>query len=195
MSIGSFYAVNRSRSHEEPRRGAREMPTADRYQPQGYDAHPVVHTDRLQHHTTGMYRGRESHAGAPYRQESGWDERDDDEEEPQEHKHKSYAMTRDKAIAWMESLRNEDPAHPTGPRWTMEEVKPYATKHGIEEGSEEYLEFWAAMNMLYSDYYAVFREYNLTTPDAFAKMAKAFLHDKDAMDHKLGRYYCGVVQK
>lgn len=106
-----------------------------------------------------------------------------------------YEMTRDKAVEWMEHLKNEDPAHPTGPRWTMEEVKPYAAKHGVEDGGEEFVEFWVAMNMLYSDYYAVFKEYNLATPDAFAKMAKAFLHDKDAMDHKLGRYYCGVVRK
>ena len=77
----------------------------------------------------------------------------------------------------------------------MEEVKPYSTKHGIEEGSEEFIECWVAMNMLYSGYYAVFKEYNLSTPDAFAKMAKAFLHDKDAIDHKLGRYYRGVVRK
>lgn len=107
----------------------------------------------------------------------------------------SFEMTREKAIEWMQNLQNEDPAHPTGPRWTMEEVKPLAQRHGIEEGTEEFIEFWAAMNMLYSDYYTVFKEYNLTTPDAFAKMAKAFLHDKDAMDHKLGRYYTSVVRR
>lgn len=107
----------------------------------------------------------------------------------------SYELTRDNAIEWMQHLQNEDPAHPTGPRWTMEEVKPLAAKHGITEGTEDFIEFWAAMNMLYSDYYLMFKELGVAQPENFAKMAKAFLHDKDAMDHKLGRYYHNIVKK
>lgn len=198
MSIGSFYAINRVHSRNGMRRDANGVPDTDSYQPQDYGMQPQQRTSYRQGHNGQMYRGREEHTGEPYRQKSGYKSRDDDDEEDdasQRGKHKSYVMTRDKAIAWVESMENEDPAHPTGARWTMEEVKPYAAKHGIEEGTEEFIEFWAAMNMLYSDYYTVFKEYNLITPDSFAKMAKAFLHDKDAMDHKLGRYYCGVVRK
>lgn len=117
---------------------------------------------------------------------------EDDENGGEEEK---YKMTKEKAVAWIESLENEDPAHPHGARWTMEEVKPLAVKHGIKENTPEFVEFWATMNMLYSDYYNVFKEYNLISAEAFAKMAKAFLHDRDAMDHKLGRYYCAVVKK
>lgn len=106
-----------------------------------------------------------------------------------------YELTRDNAIEWMQHLQNEDPAHPTGPRWTMDEVKQLAQRHGITEGTEEFVGFWAAMNMLYSDYYPMFKELGVAQPENFAKMAKAFMHDKDAMDHKLGRYYHSIVKK
>lgn len=126
---------------------------------------------------------------------SEWEDDDDDDEEEGKEESKKYIMTKEKAVEWIENLENEDPAHPRGARWTMEEVKPLATKQGIKEGTTEFVEFWATMNMLYSDYYGVFKEHNLISADAFAKMAKAFLRDRDAMDHKLGRYYCAVVKK
>lgn len=124
--------------------------------------------------------------------EDDWEDEEDDEEGGEDEK---YEMTKAKAMEWVEGMENEDPAHPHGARWTMEDVKPLAAKHGIKENTTEFVEFWATMNMLYSDYYNMLKEYNIANGEAVAKMARAFLRDKDAMDHKLGRYYCAVVKK
>lgn len=171
------------------------------------------YNNRMEPNRRGVYRGEKREGRENRRQErrnnyeneerEEWDDWEDDDDEDDDNEKwekegrekQKYEITKEKAIKWVESMENEDPAHPHGARWTMEEVKPLAAKHGIKENTTEFVEFWATMNMLYSDYYNVFKEYNLTTGDAFAKMAKAFLHDKDAMDHKLGRYYCSVVKK
>ena len=179
MSIGSFYAMTRDSEREKHRS------EHDRRQPM----HMEYEEEKPRHHDAHGY-GRSMHREAKehHAREHHHHEYDDDDED-------SYEMTKAKAEAWIDNLENEDPAHPHGARWSMEEIRPFAQRYGIQEGTEEYVELWAAMNMLYSDYYTVFKEYNLITPDAFAKMAKAFLHDKDAMDHKLGRYYTSVVRK
>lgn len=166
-------------------------PTMPHYPPNVYNGRynpmPVEDDDRRMH----VYRSDDQYKPDQRRQEHGaqYGHHNPDEDDG------SYQLTRDKAVKWMQSLKNEDPAHPTGPRWKMEEVKPLAARYGINEGTEEFIEFWATMNMLYSDYFPIFREYNIVQPEAFAKMAKAFLQDKDALDHKLGRYYNSIVRK
>ncbi len=56
------------------------------------------------------------------------------------------------------------------------------------------IEFWIAMNMMYSDYYLVAKKFNMNTPDFYAEMAKAFLDDKDVQDNKLMNYFSYVVK-
>ena len=181
MSIGSFYAMTRD-SERAKHRGEH-----DRRQPQ----YVGDGDDMPRHHDAYGYGRSMRHDIAPHKPHDHHHHHEDDGDEDDER----YELTKAKAEQWIDSLESEDPAHPHGARWTMDEVRPFAQKYGYQEGTEDFIEFWAAMNMLYSDYYGVFREYNLTTPEAFAKMARAFLHDKDAMDHKLGRYYTSVVRK
>lgn len=51
--------------------------------------------------------------------------------------------------------------------------------------------FFAAMNMMYSDYCAVARMFGVDRPDFYAQLAKAFLLDKDAgePEEKIERYW------
>ena len=51
------------------------------------------------------------------------------------------------------------------------------------------VEFWAALNMMYSDYCKVAKRHNTNTVDFYAAMAEAFLNDKDAGPDKLSNYY------
>ena len=52
---------------------------------------------------------------------------------------------------------------------------------------------YVAMNMMYSDYSDVARQMDMDKPEYYANMAKAFIEDTDAKDHKLRRYMENVA--
>jgi hypothetical protein len=56
------------------------------------------------------------------------------------------------------------------------------------------VEFWVAMNAMYSDYFNVAKKMNVNNVDFYTHMAKAFIDDKDAGEGKLMRYYEAVVE-
>ena len=106
-----------------------------------------------------------------------------------------HKMTREMAEEWVESMEGSDPAKPHGAKWSMDQVKPIATKYGIPTEGEKFFEFWAVMNAMYSDYYPVAKKYNTLTPDFFADLAMAFISDKDAVKNKAAVYYECIVDK
>lgn len=108
--------------------------------------------------------------------------------------HKAEKLTRAKAEEWVSEMENEDPAKPEGGKWTMEQVKPIAQKLGIQPDTQKFIDFYAMMNAMYSDYYEVAKKFNVATPDFFAEMAKAFVCDKDAVKNKTALYYEYIVQ-
>ena len=56
-------------------------------------------------------------------------------------------------------------------------------------------EFWAALNLIYSDYVKVAKKFNVgSNIDFYVDMAKAFLDDKDAGPDKLAKYFQYVVR-
>lgn len=121
---------------------------------------------------------------------------DDEEENEYSHGHASmhknkYPMmdrlTEEMAMSWVEDMQNADPDHPVGPKWTREEIKPIAIKQGFDT-PEKQVEFWAVMNMMYSDYANVARKHGVSKTDYFADMAKAWMQDKDAVEHKTAAY-------
>ena len=65
-------------------------------------------------------------------------------------------------------------------------------QRGIKEDPAR---FYAAINMMYSDYSEVAKKINANNMDFFAEMAKAFLQDKDTgAQDKLAAYYEYVVR-
>lgn len=79
----------------------------------------------------------------------------------------------------------------TGPHWTQEQTETVREQRGIQWDPAE---FWITMNMIYSDYSEVFREYGVRDKIfLYADMARAFLEDADAKPGKLSRYYRCVV--
>ena len=135
-------------------------------------------------------------------------ESDDDEEYHQERKpiraggtfwmdtpEKVHKLTMEKAQEWVGDMENEDPAHPEGGKWTVEQVKPLAQKYGIPADSHKFIDFYVMMNAMYSDYGEVAKKYGATSPDFFAEMAKAFICDKDAVKDKTAKYYEYIVKK
>ena len=94
------------------------------------------------------------------------------------------------AKCWTAKMENEDGT--TGAHWTMEQTDAVANITGV---SVKPCVWWAAMNMMYSDYYGVAAKYGLDRPEFYADLAKAFLMDKDAggPEAKMAGYYHGVV--
>lgn len=93
------------------------------------------------------------------------------------------------AHEWMENLHNEDGTK--GPHWTKEQTTQVMKQKGIDCDP---VEFWVAMNAMYSDYFNVAKKMNVNNVDFYTHMAKAFIDDKDAGEGKLMRYYDAVVE-
>lgn len=96
-------------------------------------------------------------------------------------------LTQEIATQWVDGMKNSDPEHPTGAKWSKETTKTLAIKHGFNS-PESQLEFWAVMNMMYSDYAETAKKHNVSTMDFYADMAKAWMRDKDGVKHKTAAY-------
>lgn len=98
-------------------------------------------------------------------------------------------MTRDLAMRWVKGMKNADGS--TGPHWTMDQANQIMEQMKIQ--CDE-VEFFVALNMMYSDYCKVAKRYNCSTMEFYASLAKAFLNDTDAQPNKLMRYYECIVE-
>lgn len=98
-------------------------------------------------------------------------------------------FTRREAENWTSRMRNEDGT--AGAKWTLEQTSAAGKSAGVPLGEVGEAAFFAAMNMMYSDYCAVARMFGVDRPDFYAQLAKAFLMDKDAdgAEEKIGAYY------
>ena len=135
------------------------------------------------------YRGKEN---KPHRTEKD----DDDEEDEGSKRKKNRKMTKEDAEEWVDSMEGTDPAKPHGGKWRMDDVKLFAQKAGFPHEGEKFVEFWAVMNAMYADYFDVAKKYGMAgNPEFFADMAKAFIHDKDAVEDKVSAYYNCIVKK
>ena len=81
----------------------------------------------------------------------------------------------------------------TGAQWTMDETSAMAKSMGV------YLPaciWFAAVNMMRSDYCMVARKHGVDKPEFYADMAQAFLLDKDAgePEEKISAYYHCVAK-
>lgn len=93
------------------------------------------------------------------------------------------------AREWVDSMESNDRNHPKGGKWQPEQLKELAKKHGVPTSGKEWWEFYAMVNAMYSDYSEVAKRYNITSPDFYALMALAFIHDKDAVEDKVQKYW------
>lgn len=99
-------------------------------------------------------------------------------------------LTIEDAEEWTHSMKNADGS--TGRHWNFEQTEQVRRQHGYDCDPAE---FYAAINMMYSDYYKIGKEFNLNSVDFYAAMAHAFLDDEDAGEDKLAKYYECIVEK
>ena len=97
----------------------------------------------------------------------------------------------DKSTAeeWTKKMKNSDGS--TGAHWDMAQTEDVRKQHGY---TCDPAEFYAAINMCYSDYYKLAKDFNLNNTDFYARMAHAFLDDEDAGENKIAKYYDCVVK-
>lgn len=97
-------------------------------------------------------------------------------------------LTLEDAKRWTSKMQNADGTK--GCHWTLEQTQDVAKQRNINCDPND---FWAAMNMMYSDYCTVARSYSADNQNFYADMAAAFLHDKDAVPGKIVKYLDVIV--
>lgn len=92
------------------------------------------------------------------------------------------------AKMWVANMEGADGN--VGEHWTMDETTSVLKQKGF---NIDPIEFYACMNMMYSDFSRVAKRFNVNSADFYASMSDAFLNDKDAKKNKLYLYYEFVV--
>ena len=98
--------------------------------------------------------------------------------------HEKSETDKSELLEWVDHMENADGT--TGPHLSWNDAAPIKQKYGIPC---ENLDFYVALNMMYSDYCTAAEKAGASTVELYARMAEAFLKDKDAQPDKLERYY------
>lgn len=142
----------------------------------------VMHGDNI----TDMRQYQQNHHGETQRKIGFGEEMD------------KQHLTRKEAEEWvsMMEIPGDRPGEmKRGGKWTFDEIKRYAGNYGIT-GEQQIIDFYVAVNMMYSDYCKVAKKYGLDKGvEFYAEMAKAFLHDTDAVKDKLAAYRQCIAKK
>lgn len=95
-------------------------------------------------------------------------------------------FTESDAREWTARMENTDDT--TGPHWPMEQTTAVMVSKGYHFDPAVW---YAAMNMVYSDYFNVAKKHGVNSVEFYADMAEAFLDDKDAGGpaEKISAYY------
>lgn len=104
-------------------------------------------------------------------------------------------LTCEEAKCWVAHMKNEDGTE--GAHWTMVQTTDVAERVGVVFEHIRDYEWWAAMNMVYSDYYTAARNHGVDTAEFYADLAKGFLFDEDAPAPrtKLATYYREIAER
>lgn len=104
--------------------------------------------------------------------------------------HHPEHLSKADAESWVSRMKNSDGT--VGAHWTFEQTQDVAKQRNITCDPND---FWAVMNMMYSDYCQVAKRQSVDTPGFYADMAKAFLEDTDAVDGKAYLYWDCIADK
>lgn len=97
--------------------------------------------------------------------------------------HESGPLDEHTARMWVRQMRNADGT--SGGHYKFDQTEQH--RETLCPRCSEW-DWYAAMNMMYSDYCETAKQLGCDKPDFYAKMAKAFLEDEDAGKHKMRKY-------
>lgn len=110
----------------------------------------------------------------------------------QQHDQGGKQFDKQTAMAWVESM--EDAEGVKGGMYSWHQTQQYARNMGIT-GEDRLVEFYAAMNAMYSDFHKVGKKFGVDKPEFYATMAKCFIEDPDAVEDKVAMYYECIARK
>jgi hypothetical protein len=96
-------------------------------------------------------------------------------------------LNEEMATSWVHSMK------PYGEHWTKEQTDSVMEGQGF---SIDELDFYAAMNMVYSDYYKAIETDQMTEEEklnAYIKLAYYFIKDEDFGENKMYEYYKTII--
>ena len=96
------------------------------------------------------------------------------------------------AMEWVESMEDADGVK--GGMYSWHQTQQYGRNLGIT-GEERLIEFYAAMNAMYSDFRPAAKKFGVDKPEFYAMMAKCFMEDPDAVEDKVAVYYECIARK
>ena len=105
--------------------------------------------------------------------------------------HQSGGFDKQTAMEWVEHM--EDKEGVKGGQYSWHQAQQYGRNLGIV-GEERLIEFYAAMNAMYSDFRPAAKKYGVDKPEFYAMMAKCFIEDPDAVEDKVEAYYQHVAK-
>lgn len=97
---------------------------------------------------------------------------------------------------WVKTMKITDGSEDrhNGQKWTVDQCYEIGNKLGMDWNKHNKYEFYAVMNMEYSDKYKTAKKYGLEAdPMYFGSLAKDWLCDSDVKENKLYNYYFDVV--
>lgn len=106
-----------------------------------------------------------------------------------------HTLTRDIADDWVKSMAvTDNTERANGQKWTLEQTTDTGNKIAVDWSYFSKIDFYIAMNMMYSDFYKTAKSVNLAE-DAlfFARLARDWLCDEDASEDKLYNYYFSII--
>lgn len=95
-------------------------------------------------------------------------------------------------IEEMQTMDNQGNVVKYGEKFTKQQAQEVAKRLSIKFDKFSEVAFWAAVNLMYNEYFAVLGD----NPDIYARLAKAWLCNSDSElqgDEKLHAYYCYIV--
>lgn len=110
---------------------------------------------------------------------------------PDENRSRMAGMAFDRQTAdkWVSSVKNSDGS--TGPHWSFDQAKQLMQQRKIDCDP---VEFYAALNAVYSDFGAIAKKHGVSNVEFFADLARAWLDDEDAVPDKAAAYYEYIVK-
>lgn len=145
--------------------------------------------DPMDNNITDMrtYRpGMTMGGGQHQKQQIGFHQQEEDE----------GCLTMQMAHKWVRSMEAADKNCKSGGKWTYDEAVRLAEEHGIPTDGQEMIDFYATINMMYSDYCKVARDHKVATEDYFVDLAMAYLYDPDGVEpsEKIYNHYMYLVE-
>lgn len=115
----------------------------------------------------------------------------------EKHDHEDYTMEymtstmldRKTADKWVADMKNSDGS--TGPHWSFDQAAQLMQQRKIDCDP---VEFYAALNAVYSDFGAIAKKHGVSNVEFFADLARAWIDDEDAVPDKTAAYYEYIVK-